>query len=330
MIRLERSSWLGHRWRQHGLGAAAGSRADLLLVGVQDGRRVEAEQSLSARGLRPGRSVTTWSLRGAPHRHRLDALALVRAAQARQDGDPGGAEQAAAVTAVADALRAAVTGPTPKGEASTAVTAALPAKYVTWCQSCQAEHVPDGTFREAGFQAGLVLAEGRGTVLEPAPKHPSGPHEHPRRTLLEALFRLNGPLARATVRELATWGTPSVAALWKELGPVRVDLDGARLDLPEALVDEVSRAEPAEGVALVPPHDPYLKQVDKTRLVPDAARRREVYRSLSGPGALLVDGEVAGSWRSRGDELTVTAFGDLPAARRREVERAARTGVTWA
>jgi hypothetical protein len=64
------------------------------------------------------------------------------------------------------------------------------------------------------------------------------------------------------------------------------------------------------GAALVPPNDPYLRQVDRTLLVPDSRRRQEVWRPLSGPGALLLDGEVAGTWRyRRGDRsVSITPF----------------------
>ena len=56
------------------------------------------------------------------------------------------------------------------------------------------------------------------------------------------------------------------------------------------------------------------------------ARAQEVWRAVSGPGALLVDGEVAGTWRYRRTEreLTVTPFEGLTAARRKQAEAGAR------
>jgi hypothetical protein len=34
-------------------------------------------------------------------------------------------------------------------------------------------------------------------------------------------------------------------------------------------------------------------------VVPDTSRRKELFRPTGGPGALLVDGDVAGTWRAR-------------------------------
>jgi hypothetical protein len=51
-----------------------------------------------------------------------------------------------------------------------------------------------------------------------------------------------------------------------------------------------------------------------------------VWRALSGPGALLVDGEVAGTWRYRRGEhdLTITAFESLRPAQRTQAEKSAQ------
>jgi len=103
----------------------------------------------------------------------------------------------------------------------------------------------------------------------------------------------------------------------------------------------VEKAPKPDGVVLVPPNDPYLRQVDRALLVPHRQRRQQVWRALSGPGAVLVDGEVAGTWRyRRGDHaLTITLFGSLTASQRAKAEESAHlvakaTGddepaVTW-
>jgi hypothetical protein len=52
-------------------------------------------------------------------------------------------------------------------------------------------------------------------------------------------------------------------------------------------------------------------------IVPDKDRQAAVWRILGNPGALLVDGEIAGVWRARMAgrrrlEVTVTPFEPLP------------------
>ena len=90
---------------------------------------------------------------------------------------------------------------------------------------------------------------------------------------------------------------------------------------------------------LLGPFDPYLQTRDRSLLVPDRARARDLWRTLGRPGAVLVDGEVAGSWRPRksGQRLTVTVdlWREVPAPVRTELdERAERLaacrGVTLA
>ena len=99
-------------------------------------------------------------------------------------------------------------------------------------------------------------------------------------------------------------------------------------------------------VRLLPPLDPFIQARDKALLVPDPARRKEVWKMLGNPGVLLADGDIAGTWRTKGSgaklAFTVTAFDPLRPAVREEAEarggaggrrrRAASrsTTVTWA
>jgi hypothetical protein len=225
---------------------------------------------------------------------------------------------------VADGLTAVVTAPMTKGDASTALTARLPGR-ATWCPGCGVDHVPDQLFRDAGRQAQLAVGRNarRATTLAPAPEHPHRTVADPRLALLETFLRVNGPAATATYKDWLGGGT-DVRGPWRRLGDVvRVDVDGKRLGLPAALLDDVTSAAPARGAVLVPAHDPYLRQTDRALLVPDAGRRREVWKAVSPPGALLVAGEVAGTWRLRDGTVTVTPFGRVPPAARKLAEAAA-------
>ncbi|MBA2465225.1 MAG: winged helix DNA-binding domain-containing protein [Nocardioidaceae bacterium] len=345
-LSIERERWLGYRWRQHGLGGSLSQDAldDLLVLGLQASRQSNGEHALSQRVARIGSTglaraitpegplVSLWSVRGAPHAHRASQLDLVRDALAPLSTDDGGSKFVNAVQEVADAMGKIVTSKTAKGDVSQEVADSVSATLVQYCERCQARHVPDGLFRAAGRQAQLVIGpeEERATMLYPRPQVQQEQVEHPREHLLRAYFRVNGPTSRTHYCDWQQVGTTGVGELWDELGDhlVRVQVDGKRFDVPESLVESVQRAEPAEGVALVPPNDPYLRQTDRALLVPDSTRRKKVFKALSGPGALLVDGEIAGTWRYRrsDSEVSIEAFGKLGSDHPSAAERAATAG----
>lgn len=151
-------------------------------------------------------------------------------------------------------------------------------------------------------------------MLHPRPQITQNTIDAPRLVLLHAYLRVNGPTTKAQFRTWAGAVATATAEFWNQVGGiVSVSVENNRGDLPQALFHEFEGADPARGVALLPANDPYLRQVDRTLLVPDRARRQQVYRALSGPGALIVDGEVAGIWRYRraDQEVTIETFQTL-------------------
>ena len=122
-----------------------------------------------------------------------------------------------------------------------------------------------------------------------------------------------------------TVGNEALSQVWHQIERVRVMMDGKRLELPTNLARDVCEAKPPRGVALVPPNDPYLRQVDRTLLLPDPDRRKRVFRPSSAPGALLIDGEVAGTWRlhRKKSELTVSPFEPIDAGYEESLSRCA-------
>lgn len=148
-------------------------------------------------------------------------------------------------------------------------------------------------------------------------QHPRVDPVTARAELVRRYLRCYGP---STPAGLAAWLGVQVrdtAAWWGlvEAELVQVQYGGEAWLLAEDL-DAVRSAPGPQVVRLLPPHDPYTQLHDRETIV-DEPHRGEVWRTVGGPGTLLVDGRVAGTWRPRtsGRRLTiaVTPFGPLAA-----------------
>ena len=140
-------------------------------------------------------------------------------------------------------------------------------------------------------------------------------------------------------RYLHTFGpaTPDAFAGWAGLGPRRgVDafdalggsLTAVRTPVGDAWIlarDEPAfRAvpRPAAPARLLPSGDAFflLQGVDRELVVPDADRRRELWTPRVWPGALLVEGEIIGTWRRAQGTVTVQTWRRLSRTARDAVE----------
>ena len=155
-----------------------------------------------------------------------------------------------------------------------------------------------------------------------------------RRELVTRFLRAYGP---STPAGLAGWLGVAVAdtQAWWELVTddiVLIDVDGShRWLLTEDLSTlEASQDDTLEGVRFLPPSDPFLRLSDREVLVPDLAQQRQLWRPLHSPGALLVNGDVVGTWRERKKkssrlDITVEPFNPLPSVAHTAIEDAAHT-----
>jgi hypothetical protein len=175
--------------------------------------------------------------------------------------------------------------------------------------------------------------------------------EDARKELARRYLRWFGP---STAAGLARWtGVEARDAklTWASIeGELEaVDIDG--LDSPgegrfmlAVDVDALVAAQPIAGVRLLPYDDAYTK-FDRELLVPDAALRARVLplvgQSTLGyaPGAILVDGEIVGSWERQQRKVTIHPWSKLePAIRDTIVAEAmafpiagsSRPSVSWA
>jgi hypothetical protein len=73
---------------------------------------------------------------------------------------------------------------------------------------------------------------------------------------------------------------------------------------------------PSAPARLLPSGDAYylLQGADRTLLVPDAKRRGELWTSRVWPGALLVGGEVVGTWRRANEKVSISTWRRLTRA----------------
>lgn len=319
----------------------------LLDLGVQDtGGPRAARWALALRGCRPDdrELVYAWTLRGAPHAYRRREVAEVATATAPYDEDDAakrvfdaakplraaGIPVTAALDTVAGHLRDIAAQPTVKGEVSSALTARLPDPYLRHCRPCDAVQTYEQPFRLAALRAGLELVpdtsppvmqriDGWDGAAIPVPDHLDP---------IRAVLHLLGPATPKLVAEYLDAPVRTVRRQWPD-DTVEVAVDGVRREVLAGDLDALRDAPEARGVRLLGAFDPWLQVRDRELLVADADRRKDLWRVLGRPGAVLDGYEVVGTWRPRSSGRTLRLSveiwdgGDLPAGIDEQAERLA-------
>ncbi|MGY1624461.1 winged helix DNA-binding domain-containing protein [Geodermatophilus sp. SYSU D00965] len=325
---LTRRQVLDLRVSAQQLDRAAGGLADtaVLDLGVQDtgpdgGLWALLLRGVDVAGLPEGALATVWTLRGAPHLYRREDLPAVAAATAPfSEADAGkrvfdaakplraaGIGTLEALDAVAAAMRSLVTVPMVKGEMSGRLAELMPEPYLRYCRPCDATHLYEQPFRLAALRAGLELEPGTSPpVLRPVPGLVPSETVPPRFDVVRGYLRLLGPATPKLVAGYLDAPVKDVQARWPE-DAVEVSVDGERRWLLAEDADRLGEVPAAHGPRLLGPFDLFLQGRDRDLVVPDPARAKALWPVLGRPGAVLVDGEVAGTWRPRksGSSLTV-------------------------
>jgi hypothetical protein len=344
---LTRRQVLDLRVHAQQLDRAAGALADtaVLDLGVQDTGPDGGLWALALRGvdtaaLDGDELATAWTIRGAPHLYRRSDLPGVVAATAPfSDADAGkrvfaaakpleaaGISTLEALDTVAAAMRSLVTAPMVKGEVSGRLNELLPQPYQRFCRPCGAVHVHEMPFRLAALRAGLELEPGTSPpVLRPVPGLTPADTVPPHLDVVRGYLRLLGPATPKLVAGYLDAPAKDVQARWPE-DAVEVTVDGERRWLLAEDADRVDEVPPAAGVSLLGPFDLFLQARDRPLLVDDPARAKSLWPVLGRPGAVLADGEVAGTWRPRkaGSSLTVAVALWAPVPRDALTEAAER------
>jgi hypothetical protein len=118
--------------------------------------------------------------------------------------------------------------------------------------------------------------------------------------------------APTTCADFAAWAGVSrhyASRSWALVEPELTEIRyaaGPRYALT-ADVPELTLAGAPRGIRLLAPYEPLLQSRDRDTLVPDAARRDEIWPGAGEPGVVLDGGVVAGLWRRRGSTLAITA-----------------------
>jgi hypothetical protein len=133
-------------------------------------------------------------------------------------------------------------------------------------------------------------------------------------------------------------GTPESFALWAgvkprtanlifgllgdELIPVRTPVGEALLLASNEPAVRTLPGQVSQSTRLLPSGDTYflLQGVDRELLVPDADQRARLWTSRVWPGAVLLDGEIVGTWRRSEHRLTVSPWRVLTAVERESIE----------
>ena len=318
-MRVTRQQVLDFRVHAQQLDLADDARnADVAILdlGVQDSGPDGARWALALRGWHgdPDDLLTAWTLRGAPHVYRRGEAAKVAAAvapmseadAAKRVFDAAKKLRAAdlavldALDRVADEMRDVASGPVVKGTMSGELSRRLPDAYLRHCTPCDAVHVSEQTFRIAALRGGIELEAG---TSPPVLRRVPGWRGRAARVsahldVVRGLLRFLGPVAPRHVAAFLDAPVKDVKEHWPD-DVVEIEVEGETRSVLAADLDALLYAPHTDAVRLLGPFDLFLQARDRELVVPDAAARKDLWRVLGRPGAVLVGGEVVGSWRPR-------------------------------
>jgi len=200
--------------------------------------------------------------------------------------------------------------------------------------------MPEPLDRAVGAVGAVCIVAGRGTdsVLARTDQWLRSAPPLPDRTLARAelarrFLHCYGP---ATAPQFAEWTQRSVGDAKAAFSLIEEELIQVTVERSKAWAlgrDRKALSSPPdpEGTRLLPVQDPFLQQRDRASLLPSQAFRRKLWQPTRGPGGVLVDGEIVGTWRARTKrarlEVAVEPFGRLSRAHkdaiRAEAERVA-------
>jgi hypothetical protein len=155
---------------------------------------------------------------------------------------------------------------------------------------------------------------------------PGMPPEAARVELVRRYLSIMGPGTPAAYAQWAGARPSAVRAAWAaiepEIVPVRTPAGDAWILAADEPAVVASRAADPAGARLLPSGDALFLSwgADRELLVPAAADRARLWTSRVWPGAILLDGEVAGTWRRSDADVTLEPWRALTARERSAIE----------
>jgi len=224
----------------------------------------------------------------------------------------------------------------PKGRAATEELAArlhahLAGRKMTYGEAGRGLGVIPNSLRYAARTA-TVLIRWDGARL-PTVWTVSRPEIDPRDARLELARRYLHVFGPATHAAFAKWAGISTQEGSSAFDALRGSLIGVRTPVGDGWIlarDEPTFRAPRTRHAqarLLPSGDTYflLQGRDRELLVPNSARRRLLWTPRVWPGALLVGGEIVGTWRRSHETVTIETWRGLSRAERDEIDAEAES-----
>jgi hypothetical protein len=279
-----------------------------------------AESALALRGSGAREFLRTWSVRLAAHIVAPAALpvftrgllpdnedeyrALLAGAGEDTLEDSGRSRgEAVAETRAAIAAALAEHGPLTRDELHEEMRRRLPPELLMWCARCGSRHSPPKVWRAAALDGTYVFGppRGREAVFVLAERVGAQPAEALSAELVRRYLRWHGP---SSPPELAAWAgiSPGHARrIWNLVAGELVEVSrvGTRAWLLASDAAVLAAAVPPDGVLLLGAGDPLLTARDRETLAPGERLRAALFRPAGSPGAVLVDGDLHGTWRAR-------------------------------
>jgi winged helix DNA-binding protein len=209
---------------------------------------------------------------------------------------------------------------------ATRLHASLDGRRMRYDEAGHAIGVPGNALRYAAM-TGTVVIRWEGARL-PTVWTVAPPEIDAREARLELARRYLHVFGPTTPESFTRWagigpaqGRGAFEELRRSLTPVRTPVgDGWILTRDEPTFREAPR--PPAAARFLPSGDAYflLQGDDRILLIPDADRRRALWTSRVWPGALLVEGEIVGTWRRSHATIAIETWRRLSRAARETIE----------